>query len=271
MATVLVVDDRAINRELVRTVLGYGGHQVIEAHEGAEALGPGPRPASRPRPDRHPDARHGRLRAGPGAARRAGHRRDPHRVLHGQLPGGRDPAVRRGVRRGPGAAQVLRPAGADADRRRRAGRRAGPPPVPSTPRAVDHEYLRAVSAKLFDKAKALSDTEARFRLMADSSPVGIAFGDQHGSANYINARLTEIMGLPADDLLGLGWLRCAGDEAPRRDPRRRAGTRTRDVQHRYRSQIGSPDEQRRAGSTCTCRPSATTTANTPASSAPSTT
>ncbi|HEX8629588.1 MAG TPA: response regulator, partial [Catenuloplanes sp.] len=38
MAIVLVVDDRASNRELVRTLLGYGGHQVIEAHEGAEAL-----------------------------------------------------------------------------------------------------------------------------------------------------------------------------------------------------------------------------------------
>src|SRR5688572_21256122 len=38
MAIVLVVDDRASNRELVRTVLRYGGHEVIEAHEGAEAL-----------------------------------------------------------------------------------------------------------------------------------------------------------------------------------------------------------------------------------------
>src|SRR4051812_26245057 len=38
MATVLVVDDRATNRELVRTLLGHQGHRVIEAHEGAEAL-----------------------------------------------------------------------------------------------------------------------------------------------------------------------------------------------------------------------------------------
>lgn len=39
MATVLVVDDRAINRDLVRTILGYEGHQVIEADSGKEALG----------------------------------------------------------------------------------------------------------------------------------------------------------------------------------------------------------------------------------------
>jgi len=38
MATVLVVDDRPVNRDLVRTVLGYYGHQTLEANDGAEAL-----------------------------------------------------------------------------------------------------------------------------------------------------------------------------------------------------------------------------------------
>jgi CheY-like chemotaxis protein len=38
MSIVLIVDDRATNRELARVLLTYGGHQVIEAHEGAEAL-----------------------------------------------------------------------------------------------------------------------------------------------------------------------------------------------------------------------------------------
>lgn len=38
MATILVVDDRAINREFLSSLLGYGGHQVIEAAEGAAAL-----------------------------------------------------------------------------------------------------------------------------------------------------------------------------------------------------------------------------------------
>jgi diguanylate cyclase (GGDEF)-like protein len=38
MATILVVDDRAINREFLATLLGYVGHEVIEAADGNEAL-----------------------------------------------------------------------------------------------------------------------------------------------------------------------------------------------------------------------------------------
>ena len=38
MATILVVDDRQINREFFATLLGYRGHQILEAQDGAEAL-----------------------------------------------------------------------------------------------------------------------------------------------------------------------------------------------------------------------------------------
>lgn len=38
MATVLVVDDRPVNRDLVRTVLAHYGHETLEACDGAEAL-----------------------------------------------------------------------------------------------------------------------------------------------------------------------------------------------------------------------------------------
>ncbi|HLY32919.1 MAG TPA: response regulator, partial [Jatrophihabitantaceae bacterium] len=38
MATVLIVDDRPVNRDLVRTVLAYHGHETIEAATGTEAL-----------------------------------------------------------------------------------------------------------------------------------------------------------------------------------------------------------------------------------------
>jgi diguanylate cyclase (GGDEF)-like protein len=38
MANILVVDDRPANRDLLATLLGYGGHRIIEAGDGAEAL-----------------------------------------------------------------------------------------------------------------------------------------------------------------------------------------------------------------------------------------
>ncbi len=38
MATILVVDDRPVNREFFATLLGYKGHRVLEAGDGAEAL-----------------------------------------------------------------------------------------------------------------------------------------------------------------------------------------------------------------------------------------
>ena len=38
MATILVVDDRPLNREFLVTLLGYAGHTVLEAGDGADAL-----------------------------------------------------------------------------------------------------------------------------------------------------------------------------------------------------------------------------------------
>jgi two-component system, cell cycle sensor histidine kinase and response regulator CckA len=38
MATILVVDDRADDRQLLATLLDYYGHRVLEATDGAEAL-----------------------------------------------------------------------------------------------------------------------------------------------------------------------------------------------------------------------------------------
>jgi PAS domain S-box-containing protein len=38
MATLMVVDDRPSNREFLTTLLGYGGHRLLEAGDGAEAL-----------------------------------------------------------------------------------------------------------------------------------------------------------------------------------------------------------------------------------------
>jgi PAS domain S-box-containing protein len=242
MSTVLIVDDRATNRELARVLLTYGGYQVIEAHEGGEALS-------------------------------LAHAQHPDLVLTDILMPGMDGyQLARELRAAPdtaatpivfytanyqesetrpfaeacGVARVLLKS-ADpgvliqtVDELLAEGRVA---PAPIDTARADYEHLRVVSAKLFDKTKSLNDTETRFRLMADSSPVGIAFGDQHGSSKYINARLAEIMRVPAGDLLGLGWLRCADDEH-RDDVRDVArGTGPHDVQHRCRTRVvGSPDE-----------------------------
>ena len=37
-ATILIVDDHVLNREFLRTLLGYGGHRLVEAANGADAL-----------------------------------------------------------------------------------------------------------------------------------------------------------------------------------------------------------------------------------------
>ena len=38
MATILIVDDRPTNRQFLTTLLGYGGHRLLEAGDGVEAL-----------------------------------------------------------------------------------------------------------------------------------------------------------------------------------------------------------------------------------------
>jgi diguanylate cyclase (GGDEF)-like protein/PAS domain S-box-containing protein len=38
VATILIVDDHVLNREFLRTLLGYGGHRLLEAANGAEGL-----------------------------------------------------------------------------------------------------------------------------------------------------------------------------------------------------------------------------------------
>src|SRR5918912_3656471 len=38
MATILIVDDRPANREFLAALLGYGGHRLLEAADGAEGL-----------------------------------------------------------------------------------------------------------------------------------------------------------------------------------------------------------------------------------------
>jgi PAS domain S-box-containing protein len=243
MATVLVVDDRATNRELVRSLLSYRGHQVIEAHEGSEAL-------------------------------RLAHAQHPDLVLTDILMPGMDGyQLARALRDAPDTAETpivfytanyleaeIRPF-ADACGIARVLLKSADPHIllhsldevlsqgsvtaPVDTEEVDREHLRVVSAKLFQKANALTDSEERFQLIADFSPVGVIFGDEHGSATYVNARLTKITGLPVADLLGLGWLDCANHEHHDEVLAAARGHTAPSSQHHFRDQIRLPDDSHR--------------------------
>ncbi|WP_433291013.1 response regulator [Actinoplanes sp. CA-030573] len=213
VATVLVVDDVAANRELMAMLLGYRGHEVIEACDGADALALAQ--------SRHPDVVVSdvlmpgidglelvhRLRSAPDE--RAAHAPVIFYTANYLEPETRPIAEAWGV-----SQVVLRSADPrellDAvDVALRNG------PVEITPRPADEfatVHARAINAKLVEKVRALRHTERRFEAMAASSPVGIVLLDADGYATYVNPRLSEITGLDADRLLERGWLTCLDPE-----------------------------------------------------------
>nr|WP_221383392.1 response regulator [Actinoplanes polyasparticus] len=240
MSTVLVVDDHITNRELVRDLLTFRGHTVIEAHEGAEALSVAHA--------RHPDlvltdvlmpGMDGyqlaqELRAAPDTA-------DTPIVF---LTANYLPAEAHPVAEACGVADVLlksvdpqtlldavEQAIATSDQAHREF---------DLERAA-HARQQAVDAKLFERTDALAETAARFQMMADHSPVGTVFGDQHGAANYINRRFADIIGLPPSDLTGRGWLRCVPQDEQDKVLAVAAASRQTSAQHRYRGQVRLPD------------------------------
>jgi PAS domain S-box-containing protein len=117
------------------------------------------------------------------------------------------------------------------------GQRAHPGSAIDTAEA-SRAHVRAISDKLMQRDTALSGAETRFQLIADKSPVGIVFGDRHGRADYVNDRFTTIMGLPAADLLGLGWLRCTGAELHADILREEVAD---GIQHRHREHVTMAD------------------------------
>ena len=214
MATVMVVDDVAANRDIVRMLLGYRGHEVIEAHDGADAL--------RLAHTHHPDVVVSdvlmpgidglelvhRLRADPD--REAAQAPVIFYTANYLEPETRPIAEACGV-----SQVVLRSQDPDAllDAIETA-LAAGPVDVGITPDDdFAQAHLHAVNAKLIEKVRALHDTERRFEAMAVASPVGIGIIDRHGDADYVNERLAEITRLPADRLVGRGWLACLDERA----------------------------------------------------------
>lgn len=239
MTTVLVVDDQASNRELVRDILTFRGHRVIEAHEGAEALGLAH--------EQHPDLVLTDVMM-PGMdgyqlaqeLRAATDTADTPIVF---LTSNYLPAEAAPFAEACGVARVLLKS-VDPQTLLQAiddvlaeGLRARPSSEIDAAEAR-RAHVRAISDKLIQRDTALSGAETRFQLIADKSPVGIVFGDRHGRADYVNDRFTIIIGLPAADLLGLGWLRCISEE-------QHAGILgaevTDGIQHRHREQVTMPD------------------------------
>jgi PAS domain S-box-containing protein len=242
MSTVLVVDDQTSNRELVRDILVHRGHRVIEAHEGAEALGLARRQlpdlvltdVMMPGMDGYQLAQE--LRTTTATA-------DTPIVF---LTANYLPAEAAPFADACGVARVLlksidpQALLQTIDDVLAEEASAHPEPVINTAEA-SRAHVQAISAKLIQRQTALSGAETRFRLIADKSPVGIVFGDRHGCADYVNDRFTEIMGRSADDLIGEGWLQCMRPEAHEETltlVRDDAGSGT---QRRYREQVTMPD------------------------------
>ena len=244
MSTVLLVDDQNSNRELVRDILTYRGHRVIEAHEGAEALG-------------------------------LAHAEHPDLILTDVLMPGMDgyqlaqelraaddtantpivfltanylPAEAEPFAEACGIARVLLKS-ADPQTLLHAVEQAlaeSPEAHAATdPDEANRVQQQVVAAKLFERTAALSETTARFQLMADHSPVGTVSGDRHGAAHYVNSRFATIMGLPEDDLLGRGWLRCVTEDQHGEILAVAAGRTGSGIRHHYRGQIHLPDESSR--------------------------
>lgn len=64
---------------------------------------------------------------------------------------------------------------------------------------------RELGARMTTAARALSDSEARFRALSDGSPLGVFATDGDGACTYTNSRWQEIYGLSLSQSLGHGW------------------------------------------------------------------
>jgi formate hydrogenlyase transcriptional activator len=83
---------------------------------------------------------------------------------------------------------------------------------------VAQGVARAVERRRVDEALRLS--EARFRAMCDSSPLGVFLADAHGKCLYINAAGERICGRSREEILAYGWLEALHPEDRRRAERR---------------------------------------------------
>jgi PAS domain S-box-containing protein len=206
VATVLIVDDHAASREIARATLDHGGHQVIEASSGHEAL--------QLTASSHPDlvltdllmpGMDGyqfvrELRSHQDTARipvlfyTANYREDEAHPLATAF------GVSKILSKNASPLELLEAIAEALDGR--VARSA----ITRDDVGVLHD--RIINAKLVETTEALGESQARLAAMAESSPIGIALADLNGLASYVNPRLCEITRAPAAGLLGQGWLRC---------------------------------------------------------------
>jgi two-component system cell cycle sensor histidine kinase/response regulator CckA len=212
MATVLVVDDLATSREVVRAALDLAGHRVLVAADGPGALTQLSHDHAdlvvtdvlMPGMDGYGLVRE--LRADPATAHipvlfytanylpeEAGPLAEAHGVA-GVVPKSAEPLE-------------LLTAVADALRHR--------PETPAddlVPADLIAQHLDAVNAKLVEKVDSLYESQEQLSTVAELAPVGIVVGDAGAVATYVNPRLAEIAHATAGELLGTGWLRCVPPE-----------------------------------------------------------
>ncbi|MEM7372274.1 MAG: PAS domain S-box protein [Bacteroidota bacterium] len=81
------------------------------------------------------------------------------------------------------------------------------------PRLNEEGQLEGYIGSLYDLTdrkeieEALQKSEAQFRTLAQSSPMGIFQHDTFGNCVYMNPRCSEMIGTPLEACLGSGWLR----------------------------------------------------------------
>jgi PAS domain S-box-containing protein len=66
---------------------------------------------------------------------------------------------------------------------------------------ISHDVTEQVKAR-----QSAEESEAKFRRMAESTPVLIAVGDETSNATYLNEAWTELTGRPMEELLRFGWV-----------------------------------------------------------------
>jgi two-component system, cell cycle sensor histidine kinase and response regulator CckA len=212
MATVLVVDDSATSREVARATLDHAGHHVLEASNGRDALAL----ACSTRPELIITDLLMPGLDGYGFVREL--RAD---AVTADIPvlfytANYRPEEAQPLADAYGVATVLPKSAHPTELLSKVDQallhRPSPPNVDSpsddSGASLASRHLHMVHAKLVEKTHALDESQAQLSTVAELSPFGIVVGTAGGAATYVNRRLVDITQIPAEQLLGRGWLRC---------------------------------------------------------------